>query len=161
LFFDKVVNAGEFGYWWVGGVCHGAVGGANHDIYRGKEGDKDGELDDKGENGAHWLDVVALVEVEHLELFELAVAFAILFDFGKFGLDFAHEAGLVELLLNEWPHGKFDDDGEDDDGEAKISDEVINDEEEVDDRANYQKIYELKHSRRYYILGRPFKQSET
>ena len=82
LFLDEVVDARELGDGLVGGIDYGAVGGANHDVDGGKERDEDGELDDEGKDGAHWLDVVALVEVEHLELFELAVAFAILFDFG-------------------------------------------------------------------------------
>jgi hypothetical protein len=96
-----------------------------------------------------------------LKLFELAVAFAVLFDFGKLGLDFAHEAGLVELFFDKRPHGEFNDNGEDDDGKAKIANEVVDDKEEVNDRANYQKIYEFKHSGGYYTLDMPFGQSET
>ena len=111
-------------------------GGEDHDTDGGVEGDEDRELDEEGEHGAEGLDVVALVEVHHLEGLELAVAVAVFLDFGELGLDFAHEAGLVELALGEGPEADFDEDGEEDDGEAEVADETVDDKKDVGNRAN-------------------------
>ena len=132
------------------GKCINA-GGTNHDIDGSKKGDKDRKLNEERQNRAEGLDVLALVKIHHLEGFELAVAFAILFNLSKFGLDFAHQTSLAELLFEQRPHGDFDDDGEDDDGDAKVADEVVGHEEEVDDGTDNNHVYEFKHSK-YYII---------
>lgn len=90
-----------------------------------EEGDENRELDKECQDGAHGFDVVAFIEVHHLERFHLAVSFTTLFYFSEFGLDFAHEAGLVELALHEGPHTDFYDYREQDNRQTEISDEVV------------------------------------
>lgn len=92
-----------------------------------EECEEDGELDDKGEDGAKWLDVVALIEVHHLHLLDHAVAFGVFANFGELWLDFAHEAGLFELLLDERPHTELHDEREDNNSKTEITDKVVDD----------------------------------
>ena len=134
---DDFVDVADFADEGVGADAEVVAGGGeDHDADGGVEGNEDGELDDEGEHGAEGLDVVAFVEVHHLEGFELTVAVAVFLDFGELGLDFAHEAGLVELALHEGPKADFDEDGEEDDGKAKVADKAVDDEEDVGNRAN-------------------------
>ena len=100
--------------------------GGDDNADRGEEGDEDGELDDEGEDTAERFDVVAFIEVHGLEGFELTVAFAVFLDFGYFGLEFFHQASLVKLFFDKWPHSDFDEYREDNNSEAEVADVVIN-----------------------------------
>jgi len=128
------------------------AGGADHDIDGGKESDEDGELDEERENRAERFDVFAFVEVHGLEGFELAIALAVLFDLHELGLDLAHQAGLVQLSLEQRPHGDFDDDSKDDDGDAEIANKVVGDKKEVDDGADDKHVYKFEHGLYYSIV---------
>ena len=154
LLIDKGVDAVKWLDKGIGRFFNGErinAGGTNHDVDGSKEGDKDRELDEERQDGAERLDVFALVKIHHLERFKLAVALAVLFNLSKFGLDLAHQASLAELLFEQRPHGDFDDDGEDDDGDTEVADEVEGHEEEVDNGADDDHVYEFKHSCYYSI----------
>lgn len=118
------------------------VGGGrhNHDADGGVERDEDRELDEKCQDRVERLDIVALIEIHHLEGFELTIAVAILFDLGELGLNFAHEAGLMHLALDEGPEADFDEHGEENNGETKIADEAIDYEKDIGDWANNQHV---------------------
>lgn len=102
-------------------------------------------MDDEGEERAERFDVVFFIQVHRLEAFELTVAVAIFLDLGEFGLELAHELGLVELTLDEWPHTKFDQNDEEDDGEAEVTNVVIDEKEDVGDGADNYEINSCKH----------------
>ncbi len=115
-------------------------GGGDHDADGGIESDEDRELDDDREHGAERLDIIALIEIHHLEGFELFIAVAVFLDFGELGLDFAHEASLVHLALDEGPAADFHQDDEENNRETKVSDETIDDKQDIRDRSNDQHI---------------------
>lgn len=83
---------------------------------------------------------MTLIEVHHLKGFKLAIAIAILFDFGKFGLNLAHESSLVHLAFNQWPKTNLNKYREKNNGETKVANKAINDEKHVSDWADDQKI---------------------
>lgn len=71
----------------------------DHDTDSGIKGNKNRKLDDKSEDRAKRFDIIAFIEIHHLNGLKLTVPIAVLFDFGKLRLDFTHLAGLMELTL--------------------------------------------------------------
>ncbi len=66
----------------------------------------------------------------------MAVTVAIFLNFGEFGLDFAHKAGLVELALDERPKANLNQNSEKNNSETKIANKTINNKEDVRNRTN-------------------------
>lgn len=78
-------------------------------------------MDERSKERAERFDIVALIEVHHLERLELFVAVAIFLDLGELGLNFAHEAGLMELALHERPAADFHQNDKKDNSETKVA----------------------------------------
>lgn len=76
----------------------------------------------------------------------MAIPFAVFLDFGKLGLELFHELGLMKLALDERPHTEFNENNENNNRKTKIVDAVINQEEEVGNWTDNQKVDKTKHS---------------
>ena len=145
---DNFANAGAFGFnKRVGAEVEIFFGGrdGDHDTDGTEEGDKDRKLNKEGENRAEGLNIITFVEIHGLKRLELAVAVAVLFYFGKLGLELFHELGLVKLTLDEGPHAELDENNKENNRKTKIADVIINKEEDISDGANNEKIYQAKH----------------
>ena len=80
---------------------------ASNDINSSKEANKEWELDKDCKERTERLHILALVEIHHLERFELAVTLAVFLNLSEFRLNFLHDASLMKLTLHEWPHEDF------------------------------------------------------
>lgn len=78
--------------------------GENHDADSGIESDKNRNLNNKVKDRAEGLNIIALVEIHHLDGFELAIAITALLNLGELGLNLTHHLLLVELTLHQGPH---------------------------------------------------------
>lgn len=143
---DDMVHAFELANDRIGALVEVVVEGRlDHDTNGSIESDKNRELEQDSQHRAERLDIIAFIELHHLERFELTIAVAVFLNLGELGLDFANHAGLMELALHQRPKADFYQDGEKDNREAKITNETVNDKKDIRNRANNQKINQLKH----------------
>ena len=137
LFIHNFIDTIELRDWLVsasGNII--TFGRENHTTDRAIESEENRELDKNREERTEWFYVVALIKLEGLDRFELAIPFCVFLYLGELGLDFSHLLCLIQLALYERPHADFYKDCENNNRDTEIADVIIDNKKNVYDWAD-------------------------